>query len=534
MDPFNLLFAHTSPATHFHDSKKAVSPPSQARVIAEARCVRQLGVKLFKDLEEPDVAAVASFEFSTDKKRRDLEKLDNQLTKRAMLVKPDEAAFSKDEKTRLDDSGLEQYGSTVIPEWPKDDDEVASSVKVEINSRGAGAAAPGTPTKTSVLKAPSTPTLTVLTVAPAGFSAGAAGEVTGAGVAAPSTPRSSRKSASRSEEVDEEAEYFLNQEPKDWYSFYRNETGSIKIDLTDCPVNKRIIYIFRNKITGRCLIGRTGVGLAKRVQTYMRRFNKVGSENRVKEEGTKAFLVDVKNNPANMEVGILHYLKSKENASHFERRFIQCKRTKGAVYNENEGGGGGYSHGEEVQTEYAIPKAEKIPLTPDRYYSFTRKENGDIRLQLTPGFDKRVTDMASKLEPTQGFIYVAKHLDTGQRYTGLTHVPKSRLRGHGYKAQSLDPQHPTHNPARTGSLFHRALVREPDQFVVGLMPIISKENIPPNELDNYDVVKGIGQAERHTMTVKHSHVSEGGLNVLRGGGGCLAGRAIGILPMPKS
>ena len=109
---------------------------------------------------------------------------------------------------------------------------------------------------------------------------------------------------------DEKAEFFRNQWPVRWYSLKTDAEGRIKIALPKyLRKTKRIIYIFRNQMKQCFLIGKTGGSLNARMSRYTTEFNQQSIEKRIRKEGRKAFLEDVKRHPTKFGVGILPYLE---------------------------------------------------------------------------------------------------------------------------------------------------------------------------------------------------------------------------------
>ena len=221
-------------------------------------------------------------------------------------------------------------------------------------------------------------------------------------------------------------------------------------------------------------------------------------------------------------------MNSEEDLDLFEILFIKHKSSICKLYNDNRGGGGGWSHSDEAPTTYAIPNSETAPFTPEKYYLFQKDDEGRIRPQFTPGFKRKLKELREGLEDTQEMAYVIKKMDTEERYIGISVDPYRRSNEHGCLAEYHDSEHEKYDPARKGGLIHPALAEDPERFGVGLLPVQSKENIEPNEQQNYILLDGIAKVEKFAIKAKHSHFSENGYNGNRGGGGPISRRATSL------
>lgn len=332
------------------------------------------------------------------------------------------------------------------------------------------------------------------------------------------------------EENEEEAAFFRNQWPGEWYPLQKNRKGLIKIVLPKALQQvERLIYIFRNKKKKCFLIGKTGGCLSKRIAKYLTQFNEEGRERRVKKEKSKAFLMDVKKHPNHFAVGILHVLKSEEDLDLFETLSIKHKGKIYKLYNDNKGGGGGSPHSDEALTTYAISK-EEAAFSPVKYYPFQRDDQRCIRPLLSPGFKRKIKELKEGLEETQELAYVIKKKDTEERYVGVSIDPSKRSKQHGYAAEYYDPEHKKYDPTVKSGLLHPAMAKSPEKFSIGLLPIRSKGNIDPSELSNYVLLEGIAKVERYAIESKQSHFSANGFNGNYGGGGPIARQATKFVP----
>lgn len=337
-----------------------------------------------------------------------------------------------------------------------------------------------------------------------------------------------------------QVDFFSNKEPEIWYPLNRNTEGQIEVTLPNLNKDKKLIYAFRNRKKACLLIGKTGGSLNKRISGYIANFNKNGSENKVKKEGRKTFLSDVKKNPEDFDVGILHVLTPDEDLEDFETLFIQHKGLSYALYNDNDGGGGGCVHSEEEATTYAMPKPGTLPFTPVKYYRFQKNAEGNIRPQFSPGFKEKVSELREGMEKTQAFLYAIKDLsmeqenkqsDQGEkRYIGVTgrEDPSRRAREHCYGAEYYDPSHTKYDPSSSTGYLHPAIAAAPEKYGFGLLPLQSIETIPNDQRKNYILLNRIAEVESYTIALKKSHVSQNGFNGNYGGGGPIAKRTIKV------
>ena len=332
---------------------------------------------------------------------------------------------------------------------------------------------------------------------------------------------------------DAQIQFFTDQEPANWYPVQRNKKGRIQVDLpASLRKKKGLIYVWRKKKQQggkeRLLIGKTGGSLNTRVASYVSKFNEVGSENRVKKKGSKAFLIDMKKHPEHFEIGILHVLQPDEDLDLFESLFIKHKGTLYDLYNENGGGGGGSSHLEEATVTYAIPKPMSAAFTPEKYYPFEKDEHGCIRPQFTPTFKRKVEELREEMDEQQEYVYAIKKRKEesapGKYYIGVTGNPL-RPKQHAYAAEYCDPQHEKYDPSHTSGYLHEAMAANPDQFEFGLFPVRSVDKIDQDQLDNHVLLKGINKVENDMIKLKQAHISQNGFNGNYGGGEPIAKRA---------
>ncbi len=312
-------------------------------------------------------------------------------------------------------------------------------------------------------------------------------------------------------------DYFTVLMPTEWFAV-SCENHVVKFNF---PANllkeNRLIYIIKNKVKGRYLIGKTGNGLRKRCGNYlneMKNFKDKGGNS-----GRQQFLRDFKANPTHFEVGVLYVLDANEDLNELETLCIDCKRLVLPLYNDRRGGGGGLSHAEENPLTYAIPRPETGQLTPEKCYRYIKDELGQIRLNLTPRFKKKIQElMTQDPEKHQGFYYIVRHIKTGRTYIGTSGHPDKRVRQHGYKAEYGDPTNEKYDLDQLTGKLHEAMGEDPEGFEVGLLPIGPAEKISPEAVNQFIFLKTIQKVEEFLMYVKQSFAEQGGFNCQAGGG----------------
>ncbi len=323
--------------------------------------------------------------------------------------------------------------------------------------------------------------------------------------------------------TERDIQQFTYQEPLQWCQMSRNSTGRIIMVIPHELQNIReLIYLFKNKEKDRYLIGKTGDTFKNRMSKYVSWFNQ--SKTKAKKPGRLSFIQDIRKHPEDFEVGILHQAQAQDlfNLEELETLFIACKRKVYDLYNDNEGGGGGLAHTAETPTTYAIPKPQTASYTPVKYYPYKKDEDGNTRLQLTPGVKSRIKELRKNMEDTQEFVYVIKKIDTEERYIGVSGDPEKRGQQHAYASEYFDPEHPKYDPDHGGGLLHPAIAENPELFGWGLLPIQSVESIPEDQRKNYVLLNSIAEVEKFSIQFKQSLFSQHGFNCTRGGEGPLS------------
>lgn len=318
--------------------------------------------------------------------------------------------------------------------------------------------------------------------------------------------------------------FFRNCEPTTMVSLSRNLNGKITFKIPNTLREiRRVIYIFKNIETGYCLIGKTGQRWYSRASAYKTKFNKIGSEDKVKKAGGRLFLKDVKAKPENFQVGILYALKPHEDLNFFEKQFINYKRESTQLYNDNSGGGGGLAHVEQERVIYALPKSPIRNLTPEKYYPYSNNQGTRIRPEFSPTFRESLEKTKEMMGYGATFLYSIKRVDDERRYIGYSYDPTKRSREHGYAAEYHDTEHKKYDEERKGTRFHKALGKSPDQFKIGVFPLRCKEKVTPGREEEYTYHQGIGSVEKYMIKQKNS--MNQGFNSNAGGGGPISQHA---------
>lgn len=303
---------------------------------------------------------------------------------------------------------------------------------------------------------------------------------------------------------EEQSSFFLSQTPKKWHSL-RRMGGRITICLSKgAGIEKNIIYIFLNKVSGKCLIGKTEQSFRERMCGYKAEFNRgvaIDSE----------FMSDVKSKPSNFRVGILYQLKPLEDIDLIEDGFIQHYLKDGKLlYNQKKGGGGGRAKLAELPSCYAIPAGEGF-LSPEKNYRVIRCKSG-VSLDTSPGFYRSIQSerlRAREAGRVFGHVYRYKRLDDEivTRYIGMSGVAEERVPRHCWDAKRLD------------SKFYRDLEEHPEQFEANILPVqfIDPNRLTSEERVNYIFFEKLGEVEDFFI----EKAKENGLvyNGSKGGGG---------------
>lgn len=325
--------------------------------------------------------------------------------------------------------------------------------------------------------------------------------------------------------------FFRDHDISEWFRLEVDENRKVKFKIPkEYQKLLGLIYVIRNRIKKRYLIGETWQCLSKRLSGYSFEINTPGSEKRVKKEGRIDFLTDVKKNPQDFEVGILYKLSEKieddEDIKECEMRFIQGKSAVWDLYNDHQGGGGGVALSFENPIAFAVPNNQNF--TPEKYYPMRANEQGKMRFHFSPGFNDRIMQISQDVGSTQTFAYSIKNLDTGERYIGVTGDPQARAYRHAFLAEYADPYNEKYDPDRLSGHLHFEIANNPANFAFGLFPLKSSETVLSDDaidqeaLNHYSFPEGRALLEKLLIAIKQSLHSESGFNANRGGGGGIA------------
>jgi hypothetical protein len=196
--------------------------------------------------------------------------------------------------------------------------------------------------------------------------------------------------------------------PKKLYPIGENDSGKLSLLLTPTAANARnVIYMFREKSTGRTLIGYTETTMRKRAYGYNSAFRSETSD-KGKMELPKA----VRANPDDFEFGILVEAPEGEELpiGRLEAACIKVKNSVKHGFNQNNGGGGG---------------TKQKPLDPERVEAIAKEVFEQYITPPRTALKKKENDrMASQCTPTttkaRHIVYAFVNRETEERYVGTT------------------------------------------------------------------------------------------------------------------
>lgn len=174
---------------------------------------------------------------------------------------------------------------------------------------------------------------------------------------------------------------------------------------------------------------------------------------------------------------------------------------------------------EEDTRIYSIPKTKAVSLTPDKYYPFIKRSEEKIVLQLTPGLEERINNLAAGVRERPDFIYFIKNKENDKRYIGATNDPRRRALEHARKATEHNPKSRKYKPYNQTGYLYREMGRNPENFIFGVLNIPLEEKIPSTQKDDFNFVKGIRNVEKDLINLRESLHNQKGYNANIGGGG---------------
>lgn len=203
------------------------------------------------------------------------------------------------------------------------------------------------------------------------------------------------------------------------------EDKRVRVDLSPgCASKSRLIYVFRNKVDGNLLIGKTDTTARKRLHSYNWSFNTTRSE------GKKKFPAAVRQNPENFEWAILKECKADEDLEDWEAAFIIALNTIVFGYNQNTGKGGGTTVPKKLKGEEGEKKSPPSPvktaselIAESRIYEFTKDSEGFFHANWSPTAKKVSSKVYAIL--LKDFVYTGKS-DQELRKRASQHFSNSR------------------------------------------------------------------------------------------------------------
>lgn len=283
------------------------------------------------------------------------------------------------------------------------------------------------------------------------------------------------------------------------FEYYDSVVKEGKITFSiPCGEKKRLIYGLFNSLKGCWLVGQTH-DLKRRFQNYSSSFN--NKQSTPKQPGKIALFQDIKKNPKDFKVVILHKLADDEQLFEEEKKWIERVRKVCAIYNDNEGGGGGLSHSEQSnQVSWAISR--DAPLTPTKRYPVTFDENGVPKILFSPGIQRQID--ASGLP---SHVYTYKNISpetnhSGQHYVGASNEPQRRAREHLWGRRSK---------------VSRAIRNSRGRWSFGVIPFVNGNKLTKRQRQNHHIFKTQAAAERFMIARKRAF--KNGFNQTRGGEG---------------
>jgi group I intron endonuclease len=288
---------------------------------------------------------------------------------------------------------------------------------------------------------------------------------------APLPSNSSPKTAKLQKIIDE------NSTPQKTYPL-TSKGGKVKIMLTpNVKKLERVIYMFRNKINGKVLIGKTESTIAKRTSAYVSSFNNPNTQ-----KGKLALPKDVRKNPNNFEFGCLCNAPDDVDLDALETRYIDMKKELQSCYNVRRGGGGG--HARNKRTKATVAKTKKV--LAEIQNTFTSPEKKPV-VKTKKGPTVLLTPKTKK---SANVIYVFKNNVTEQRYVGKTiRELRKRVSEHMHYARHTDKE-------ESKKELYKDLRKNPANFSVGILykaPKDSKDidldEIEKSFISHYDSVK---------------------------------------------
>jgi hypothetical protein len=280
-----------------------------------------------------------------------------------------------------------------------------------------------------------------------------------------------------------------NPTPEKTYNLSEQEDGWIRLNLTP-GVKKatRVIYMFREKSTGKTLVGKTETTVSKRTSGYTSQIN-----HPEKKRGQMPLPTAVRENPDDFEFGILCKAPDDIDLDALEQAYIGLKKSVTHGFNQRNGGGGGRAR--KKSKENQDPERVKT-VTKNLLEQFQSPQKKPVK-KTRKGYSVPLSPTTKK---TKNVIYVFKNIQTGERYVGKTiRALNKRISEHMH--------HAAHPEKDAGKLpLQKAIRKNHKDISVGVL-----YRVPKEEEDLIDEIE--------KSFIEYYQSSETGYNGNKGGGG---------------
>ena len=306
------------------------------------------------------------------------------------------------------------------------------------------------------------------------------------------------------------------------FKLIRGNSGKICIEnIRSIPELLRGIYCFKNMKEKVFYIGKAD-SIKERAQKHCCDFTR----GYIKKKADSIFVEKVHKAFSEFRFSILRLAEDHEELNDLEREKIKEYKENGyKIFNLNNGGGGGEARRREARlAKYCI--STQIPFTPERNYQFFKNKRGKVSICLSPSFKMTVKQYSA-------VVYRIKNVKNPEEvYVGTT-SGLNRPHQHSYSANFANPHHKNFDPSVLSGLVHKRLGSNPENFVIGILPVtrveeaeINNENEVHLGQEQLFICTSLAEAERKSIEIKNSWVgiNKFGLNSNRGGGGPIARR----------
>ena len=193
--------------------------------------------------------------------------------------------------------------------------------------------------------------------------------------------------------------------PEKLYSI-GSKKGKLTLQLTPGARSARdVIYMFRQKSTGKALIGYTEQTMGRRAHGYNSAFRHPDSQ-----KGKMPLPAAVRENPDDFEFGILVHSDGSVPIGRLEERCIELKDALDNGFNQRHGGGGSHS-----QPAVDPEKADK--LVKNLMEKFSSPQKTPLK-KVAEG--RVVAPLSPTSKKAKNVVYVYYNATTQERYVGKT------------------------------------------------------------------------------------------------------------------